>query len=598
MKFLTCLLVALATTSHAAAQTCDESGLTGEIQHYGYSSTIFDESTEALASDEYAYFIPEVFCKAVPDSFVTMLMSDAAQESDGTYYFEESSDAFSYNGILPAGKYNSFLIHSFVGERRPNFFEFTVEFCEPIVGIIASNTADYNELDASDDLFGMSNSTYGGLVSARKFEINNGDAYNWIRVSEDRKYMTVNMRVVHKIDDIRVITACGGDGCDRRLEESSLALGDHRKLDTAVCPVPVTNKNSDVTYDDAMAKKWGIIDPAFAYDSLSFALCYGVSDMIDESMAQYEIFASDCKTPLSDPNALTVTDNLSGSLGVGDAKGDGDRQHELSISLETENIQQTNIYLNHGGGDAQVQFCLRNQLFITDLDKEINYLETIVTLTVKMKDCFKLDEFNVAPNEKDTQEAADAFNLEGYLCDGDNIEYPDAGEEVAPASFSQGEMIRVCVRPNEEARDNEIYMRYIDSLQFTLDGGAPIQDAVVGPNEASPLGLSQVYCESGDDVCAVETILFATFYESDSFVDISGSAVMQFGSTPLALQRRRYLKSGRNLQEDQSEASSKEFDVQAGISKASDEFRSASGSNPTQAVSFLGCLLAGAALFI
>lgn len=234
MKFLTCLLVALATTSHAAAQTCDEGALTGEIRHYGYSSTIFDESTEALTSNEYAYFIPEVFCKAVPDSFVTILMSDAAKESDGTYYFEDKSDASSYNGILPAGKYNSFLIHSFVGVSSPNFFEFTVEFCEPIVGIIASNTEGQNELDASDDLFGMSNATYGGLVHARKFEINNGDAYNWIRVSEDRLTMTVNMRIVSKIDDIRVITACGSDGCDRRLEESSLPLGDHRKVSTVI----------------------------------------------------------------------------------------------------------------------------------------------------------------------------------------------------------------------------------------------------------------------------------------------------------------------------------------------------------------------------
>lgn len=586
MKFLTSLLVTLSVVNHAAASTCNENGLEGKLLHFGSSTPIFDESADALKSDEHAYFIPEVFCRAVPESDVSVLMSEQILDGDGKYSFLDSIDG--KGGSLPAGQYNSFLIHGLKASDAISVFEFEVTFCEPIVALITSN--ENNELFDSDKLFGMGDATYGALLSHRLFEFNRGAETNWVKISEDRLTMNVSMRIVNKIDDLRVITACESDGCSRRLEESSISIGDQRMLEEATCPDPITNKNSEVDYDDDMlAKKWGITDPTFDYQSMSFALCYGVSNMIEADMAQYQVFAGDCETPLDDPDSLRITDSLTGDdLGT----GDGDREHGLKIAVGTDNIQQSNIYLNEADGNGKIEFCIRNQLFITALNKEVNYLETIVTLTVKLRDCFSIDSIAVAPNEKDQQQATDKYELEGYLCADDDEELDTENQ-----SYSQGDVIRVCVRPDAEARPNNLYMRSIDSLTFTLQGDTSVtQPAVVGPNEASNLGLSTVECNSGDQICAVNTILFARFFASQDKVNANGNAVLQFGTTPIA-EDRRSLKSGRNLQEDQAEASAKKFDVAASVTMADDEFRSGSGSNPTQAVTFLGCLLAGFAVF-
>merc|ERR1719223_1282661 len=189
--------------------------------------------------------------------------------------------------------------------------------------------------------------------------------------------------------------------------------------------------NSEYDHQCLLDQMWGIMEPTFAYESQNFHLCYGVSDKIDDPMAQYELFTSDCVTPAT-PDALFETRSV-----YGDA-------------LNSEN----------GEGDRTVQ-----------LGFEINPTEPL----------------------------------------------------------SQGSIARVCVTPNQEARDANIFMRHINDFSWSRDNGAIVQQAVVGPNTPAPNGLTFVVCNSGDLVCSISTILQASFYDPAGLVDGTGTGVMQFG---------------------------------------------------------------------
>jgi len=128
---------------------------------------------------------------------------------------------------------------------------------------------------------------------------------------------------------------------------------------------------------------------------------------------------------------------------------------------------------------------------------------------------------------------------------------------------NQGEVVTVCVQPEEDAINDGIKMRSIDSFTFTRDNFSQV--AIV--NKAAAPNLLTTYeptqCR-GYETCWFETILFANFYTSVGAVEGSGIASMQFGT---ATSRRRLRSGDRDLQEDDAAAAA-EFELEFDVAQA------------------------------
>jgi hypothetical protein len=192
---------------------------------------------------------------------------------------------------------------------------------------------------------------------------------------------------------------------------------------------------------------------------------------------------------------------------------------------------------------------------------EVNFLETIVTLNVDLTDGFSIDTISVANKDVLVRTANQAYQVEGYLCDYNNVELSD----VKKASVkNQGSILRVCVRPDAEARDQQVYMKYIDSFAWQRDFGGAIGivfQPAVEDREAAGNGLTELYCISGQEVCAFETILYASMFQTPGMVSGSGIASMQFGTDPMVSRMRGLKPSSRALQEDPDVAATSEFNL-------------------------------------
>jgi hypothetical protein len=181
---------------------------------------------------------------------------------------------------------------------------------------------------------------------------------------------------------------------------------------------------------------------------------------------------------------------------------------------------------------------------------EVNFLETIVTLTIDLTDGFTIDTVTVQPKDVAIKTASQAYQVEGYQCDAVN---EPLSEAELTATRNQGSIIRVCVRPDQTARDDGIFMRFIDSFAWERDYGGVIgvvTQPAVENREAASNQLTDLYCTSGDAVCSFDTVLFAALFRTPGAITGSGIASLQFGSDPVTSSRRNLRQSSRAVQED------------------------------------------------
>ena len=303
-----------------------------------------------------------------------------------------------------------------------------------------------------------------------------------------------------------------------------------------------------------LQQKWNLTANGFAYDTLSFTLDYITSDFILNNMMNAIIYDEQCQEgnvliPSTELNYTVVPDAT--PPGVGDAT----RNAAVAIDMNPATISNSVTYSEQtisGQVVAQVRFCMRFGLLTnTATPIEVNFLETIVTLTVDLTDGFSIDTITVAPKDVAIKTASQSYQVEGYQCDAFTNE-PLSEAELA-ASRNQGTIIRVCVRPDQTARDDGIFMRSIDSFAWERDYdgviGIVTQPAVENREPASNQ-LTDLYCTSGDAVCAFETILFAALFRTPGAITGSGIASLQFGSDPIVSSRRNLRQSSRAIQED------------------------------------------------
>jgi hypothetical protein len=338
-----------------------------------------------------------------------------------------------------------------------------------------------------------------------------------------------------------------------------------------------------------LAQKWNITIPTFTYSSLDFDLDFGTSDFIGAGMASFSIWDQNCQEGNVPVPATVLAGSISPITGTA-GDGSGLRTVNVGVSVQPEQISaDTNIYeefTTNGELSAVVTFCVRFALSTSGASPiEVNFLETIVILNVKLTDGFEIDNISVAPRDKLIRTANQVYLLEAFQCDSNKAELSTQQKQVVR---NQGAIIRVCVRPDAQARPDGIKMREIQSLTYSRTAPDATQAAV--ENGAAALnGLSDLSCDPGSDVCMVETILVADFYRITGVVSGSGIGSMQFGSA-----NRRLRSSERDLQTVQDEAGSAQFDLSVETVAGEDTGASGASSTGLCAMTFLG--VAGLAL--
>ena len=226
-------------------------------------------------------------------------------------------------------------------------------------------------------------------------------------------------------------------------------------------------------------------------------------------------------------------------------------------------------------GGGTLSYCVRYGLFAGG--NEVNFSETVVTLTITMEGGFEVPSFEVAEKAKTESTQAQEYTVSAALCStGDGTD----------GAFLQGSLI--CVKVSPSSPDVEVTS--ISEFTWTNESIENTED--ITTQAALPIaggdGLSSY---AGTD--EFSTILYAQFYESGIQVKGAGTANLGF-TTARRLGASGSEKNGRVLQEADA---TQEFDITADLVKSNDSptsLQTAGGATASFVVTIVG--LVGAVL--
>jgi len=366
-----------------------------------------------------------------------------------------------------------------------------------------------------------------------------------------------------------------------------------------------------------LESRWDIFTPDlfFCSDSADFIFRFGMSDKIANHMVTFGLFRGDCET--ADDDAYNIWDNnyLVPNITKDDAPpGEGDRVRQMIVSLSPDInlLAMSPVYtVSDDGTTGTIKFCIRVELFISDLSSMVNFKEvqyaqdTIIMAEVRklefdmgsllepspssqnhrrLLNCAGSGGFNVVfenwwdvetevevivpvdvynvtydvmGNSSDANATEEvtiviapqnalnltdgrapitpgfSFLLIAYECDQNNM------IKTTSTVFSQGDTIRICIEPDEEAIALGLVMKEIDSAFFTRDDIPDLVQYAVEGGNPDFYGMSEVFCIPGSLKCAVETTIRAEFFASTGMIKVTGAASFEW-----------YWESQRHLNEE------------------------------------------------
>ncbi len=231
-----------------------------------------------------------------------------------------------------------------------------------------------------------------------------------------------------------------------------------------------------------------------------------------------------------------------------------------------------------------MKFCVRSSLgyrYGASNDfKEVNFIESLITIKYNLDAGFCVSSFNVEPKERvETTVQEDAYNLQAWLCDKNEMESFTNPVRSLPKRvtkydtnggtdyYNQGALITVCVSPDNLAYTEGIRMSSLDEFKWVRDEytglpGKKVEQTAI--ESSGPASNFLTYFDSpacfGAEWCSFSSILFADFYVNTGSVAGSGNATLMFDGT------RRRLEEGRQLQEGTSST----FDLTLGVNGIDD----------------------------
>jgi len=228
--------------------------------------------------------------------------------------------------------------------------------------------------------------------------------------------------------------------------------------------------------------------------------------------------------------------------------------------------------------ESSMDFCVRVGLYAVAEDgssNEINFQETLVTLTVTMDGNFDITSFGVAPKDKTSDSAQQTYTVKAELCTENQAEMD------SNSRFNQGAAILVCISPDTQALIDGVIMTSIDSFNWERNydddvaaiaansGTVPApttQAAITAANTVSDDGLTLIDT-SNTKSFIVTSVLFAAFYATNGEVAADGSATMAF---PSAAGRRLRNTDGNRYLQDADTSTVAPFEMVAELNRADD----------------------------
>jgi hypothetical protein len=154
----------------------------------------------------------------------------------------------------------------------------------------------------------------------------------------------------------------------------------------------------------SLGQKWSITNPSVNYNLLHFDLDYKVSDFIQDEMVSYTVYDKDCQ----EGNNLVIVLNSQKQALTGST---GERILALAVDIDPVTIpDDKNIYRENGRA-AEITFCVRFSLQTkSDEPSEVNYLETIISLSVDLSNDFEVRRVTIEPNDSDCEGLSSSEN--------------------------------------------------------------------------------------------------------------------------------------------------------------------------------------------
>lgn len=330
-----------------------------------------------------------------------------------------------------------------------------------------------------------------------------------------------------------------------------------------------------------LGEKWFLADNGVEFEGLGFSLGYVTSDYVVESMMEATAYTTECK----DGGGVTIpNDDMAVTIVVPDdetEQGAGDQVRSVSVDIAVVNTGESSLETSmaynevtneNGETVASIKFCMRFGLFVngnsdgeggTSSPIEVNFIETIVEATFDLTSGFSIEGVDVTQKDLVTATAFQEYQLDAYQCKiSDGSDYEPLTTEELTASSTQGSISRVCIQPDQDAREQGVVMKSINSFTYNRDYGpsspvgAVTQPAVENGLAASN-ALSELVCIPGASVCSVETVLFSNFYLSPGSVTASGIASLQFAASDESNRSRRQQRRILSRKRHQEQSSSR-----------------------------------------
>mmetsp|Transcript_2417 Transcript_2417/g.5143 ORF Transcript_2417/g.5143 Transcript_2417/m.5143 type:complete len:610 (+) Transcript_2417:732-2561(+) len=260
-----------------------------------------------------------------------------------------------------------------------------------------------------------------------------------------------------------------------------------------------------------LADKWAIEEPTVTFDSSTntFTMSHVVDPSIVQANTAASIYEQDC---LEGGNELIVADGIEATTTAVDTPGVATLTFDLNPGILSQN---SDIFTNFPEErTAQMKICSRFKLQTNDASIEVNYLESIITVTFDLTAGFVLDAFSVESKERDDGTRDKAYEVEAYLCD-PNV----PSVSIDGTTFNQGSVISVCVTPTVEALNDGLFLERINEFNWVRGF---IEQPAIQNNIQAANSLTQFECEPGAIYCTFSSVLYADFYKAPTLAPSSG----------------------------------------------------------------------------
>lgn len=303
----------------------------------------------------------------------------------------------------------------------------------------------------------------------------------------------------------------GATHYDQNGLQLSSAASSVRKLEES-------SNNVDVT------DQYYISPPDIHWSGFRLNIDYMVATTIADSSLGYGVYiGTDCSQEIPDEEAMDfalltdpgLTDEVAETVLV-----EGTRIVRLSLLIYPDEIGDVD-YISFASDKPVVSFCTR--LWIMGSQEAETAQQDFLRVELDLDGLTGILGLVTDP--------AEDWGVETFRCDA-NFE-----KIVNPLPLSQGDRFRLCLIPNQVTRDGGGYMSSIN--YFTFERGGVIQNAVANGQLSGDGGTTEILCEQGSELCAIDTILFNDFFDSAGSVQGSGQVFLQFGTN---LDGQRYLR--------------------------------------------------------